>query len=75
MAELKEIPRIPDFEEFLDEEKKYYIEQLEALEEIGKLEGDAGEHAHYLLTLKNPETFEFMYKPSDVLGFVKEPKD
>lgn len=75
MEELIERPKVPDFEEFIDEGKKYYIKELEALDQIGKLKGDAGEHAHYLLTLKNPETSEYMYKPSDVWEFINDPKD
>lgn len=72
MTELKEIPRVPDFEEFLDEEKKYYIKQLKALEEIDKLEGSARNHAHDLLMLKDKETSEYKYTPFEVLEFIND---
>ncbi len=62
-----------EFSDFLTEEaKEYFVEQIEALQEIDKLEESAREHAHRLLTIKDKETSEFKYTPKEVLGFMTE---
>lgn len=60
-----------EFRDFLTPEaSEYFIEQIEALEEIDKLEESAREHAHSLLTVRDKETSDFKYTPREVLDFV-----
>ena len=62
-----------EFSDFLTQETmEYFVEQIEALEEIDKLEESAREHAHNLLTIRDKETSEFKYTPKEVLGFMTE---
>ncbi len=54
---------------FMDEYEKECLRQVEALEEISKLEGYLGEDAHRLLSIREDE--DFKYKPTDVLKIIE----
>lgn len=60
---------------FTEDAMEYFVEQIQALEEIDKLEKSAREHAHNLLTVRDKETSEFKYTPKEVLDFVVSEED